>query len=779
MRTLSIGTRTLLLGMLACASLFIVVLPHIAHAQKLLDNLPPTVDQKVAAACKANPASCQSFDPKVNPVLAGYKIADISKNSDGSSKFTTDTNGQCLWYLDSANVLEKGCLNGGNFTVAGDLSSAAPGVGAGTSADATISKDQTGAQTVTRQGTGCRLDDPGSWFSECILNSLAFFILGFANFVLGIVGVLLNWVVVKTVFQFSQLIGNSAGLLAAWKILRDIGNLVLLFGFVLMGLGTILETSKLPDKKAIPTLIVFAILLNFSIFAAEAVIDTSNVLTSVLYTQSNTNPCATETCDINNGIAGHIMQSTGLSGIYALSGANKITTSGNKAIIIIGLTLFATIGTVVLLAAAIMLAWRAIVLTGLIIVSPIGFAGMALPGLKKQATQWWSMLIHQSFFAPILFLLIFIDLRVTEGFSAVTNNNGLASALSGPGTSNMGIIMVFLLITGGLVAALMAAKSFGAMGADFAIKTAGGVAFGSGAWVTRRTLGAGSAALSRSIRSSNLGSSRIGRGILAVTDKGASSSYDFRGNKFVGDATKKMKIDLGKPSKDASKGYIQSEKNAIEAKTKHAKSLTMSKDKEEKKKVLDEDLKRKQAEIKGAKNDPETKELRKKVAENKDNAKVEELTTQIAAEKLNSQRLASTGTIEEQAASARRIESLTKQRDEYVNATQALKEKEGALKNLEKEEGTIQAQIDALSPQMRYAKILQKEASVPILGSFANKDAAKKILKDAKKTKGQKATDDIIAAIKKGGEDAATGIEDKMQEVAEEAAEESAKKEGE
>ncbi|MDB5237054.1 MAG: hypothetical protein JWL88_156 [Parcubacteria group bacterium] len=437
MRTFTLGSRSLLLGTLLCAS-FLAIAPLFVHAQAA--NNPgdvlttpggiPLIGTNSSADINSAIAATQA-DLK-NPTIGGIPLVGTNSKAE----------------VDSAITAQQ------------------------------ASVEQTAQNIASTPG---KLVDCVANVGDCIINSVAFFILGFANYLLGIVGVLLNWVVVKTVFQFSQLIGNSAGLLTAWKILRDIGNLLLLFGFVLMGIGTILDTSKLPDKKAIPMLIVFAVLLNFSIFAAEAVIDTSNVLTSVLYSQANTNPCATEVCDINNGLAGHIMQSTGLSSIYGLGNPSDVKTEAtvtNKLLIVLGLTLFSIIGAVVLLATAIMLAWRAVVLTGLIILSPIGFAGMALPPLKKMASKWWNMLIHQAFFAPILFLLIFVDLKVTEGFSSATNNQNLANALTNS-SSNMGIIMVFLLIIAGLLAALIAAKNFGAMGASFAVNTATKAVFGS------------------------------------------------------------------------------------------------------------------------------------------------------------------------------------------------------------------------------------------------------------------------------------------------------------
>ncbi len=65
-------------------------------------------------------------------------------------------------------------------------------------------------------------------------------------------------------------------MLIAWGILRDIGNIVILFGFILMGVMMILDLESFNVRKALPRLLIFAVLLNFSLFASEAVVDVAN-----------------------------------------------------------------------------------------------------------------------------------------------------------------------------------------------------------------------------------------------------------------------------------------------------------------------------------------------------------------------------------------------------------------------------------------------------------------------------------------------------------------------
>lgn len=353
---------------------------------------------------------------------------------------------------------------------------------------------------------------------DCLVRAVATSILTFANFLLALAGVTLNYVVYYCVFKFGSLIGNSPGVLTAWGILRDIANMLLLFGFIFLGVATILSTDKYPTRKAIPRLLIFAILMNFSLFACEAIIDVSNGMSSLLYAQADptstqctgpegVNSIAGDKCSfVNYGIAGHIMESTGLASIWKNVDAKNYPTNANVSALL-GLAIFATIGFIVLLAAAIMLAIRLIILTFLMIASPIGFAGMAIPFFQKFSNDWWNRVIHQSFYAPIMFLLIFISLSISDSFTSGqysgTNGGlgnytaGLGTLVTNPNASTMGIVLVFMLVCGFLLASIIVAHRFGAQGAQGAIGIGKKVILGgygmagraAGGYVGRNTVG--------------------------------------------------------------------------------------------------------------------------------------------------------------------------------------------------------------------------------------------------------------------------------------------------
>ncbi len=405
-----------------------------------------------------------------------------------------------------------------------------------------------------------------------MISGISLFILTLAGWMVGVAGTLFNWSVVATVFQFGHLIGNSAGMLAAWTVLRDIGNIFLLFGFIFMGIGTILNLHDYSAKKALPALVIFAVLLNFSLLAAEAVIDTSNVFASLMYSQSGI--CSTEAgadCDQNDGIAGQIMQTAGVSGIFGGSVIKEFGDDDMKnAVITLGLALFVTITAIVLLAGSIMFITRAVVLSFLIVLSPIGFAGMAIPPLHKLANLWWHKLISNAFFAPIYLLMIFVSLKLMQGVAETlpggTSNRLIDLFKSSGQVSNVSVALIFTLLIGFMMAALMVAKKIGVEGAGFATKTAGGLVLGGMGFAGRRTVGMVAYKANEELRKRGAERTGMGRLLVGGIDKfGAKASFDPRGNKAFGAAMKGAGLNVGEAQHGGMDHIVHEKSKALEA----------------------------------------------------------------------------------------------------------------------------------------------------------------------------------------------------------------------
>jgi len=68
-----------------------------------------------------------------------------------------------------------------------------------------------------------------------------------------------------------------------WTVFRDLANMVFIFVLVYIAIATILQLSNFNTKRVLATLIIVALLLNFSFFLTGIVIDISNISGKFLY----------------------------------------------------------------------------------------------------------------------------------------------------------------------------------------------------------------------------------------------------------------------------------------------------------------------------------------------------------------------------------------------------------------------------------------------------------------------------------------------------------------
>ncbi len=376
------------------------------------------------------------------------------------------------------------------------------------------------------------------------------FIMSIFAWLLGVSALLLDYAVYYTVVTMGDYVKNITAIGVAWRILRDIGNIILIFGFLIIGISTIIKYDIYGwGSKAIPKLILAAIFLNFSLFFAQAVIDTGNLFATQFYTQINggvitkpTNLSFTQFTQAGSsqGISSKVMSQLGLQRLYGDAKNNpKLLSENSPAFVaILGIILFIVMAFVFFSLAFILIA-RFVILIFLIITAPIGFAGMAVPKLEKIADEWWSQLFEQTATAPILLLLLYValavitDVNFLTGFGA-TNGPGDWTAIIGNyanPTGFAGILISFLVAMGLLLAVIIFAKKLGAAGAAGAmslgkkigmgsIKLAGSGALGAGRFAVRNTAGRAAHSLSQTVRTSGIGATVGGRLLATTLDKG-------------------------------------------------------------------------------------------------------------------------------------------------------------------------------------------------------------------------------------------------------------------
>ncbi|MFA6502864.1 MAG: hypothetical protein WCT45_01230 [Candidatus Paceibacterota bacterium] len=320
----------------------------------------------------------------------------------------------------------------------------------------------------------------------------------------GVAAITLDNAVYYTVVTMGTYVNNLSAVGVAWTVLRDLGNILLIFGFLAIGITTILNVDWYGGgKKMLPKLVLAAVFLNFSLFMTEAVIDVGNLFATQFYTQINGGQAAGVKgfSTSSEGISNKIMDQLGLQTIYGdaqrkpdlLKGANSWFV-GFMGILLFIVTAF------VLFSLAFILIARFVILLYLIILAPVGFAGFAIPQLEGAAKSWRDALVEQTLTAPVLLLTLYVALAVITDVNFLTGpKQDWTGFINGDFNGFAGMLLSFLVAMGLLLAVTIFAKKLSAFGASGATKLAGGVtgalSFGAMSLAGRGTAGVAGYAL--------------------------------------------------------------------------------------------------------------------------------------------------------------------------------------------------------------------------------------------------------------------------------------------
>ncbi|MEK7110876.1 MAG: hypothetical protein AAB867_03415, partial [Patescibacteria group bacterium] len=84
-----------------------------------------------------------------------------------------------------------------------------------------------------------------------------------------------------------------------WGVARDVANLFFIFILLYIAIGFILQLSSYGDKKVLVTLIVVALLINFSLVISQNIINGSNLLANEFYDAISVTSSGSGTKDVS------------------------------------------------------------------------------------------------------------------------------------------------------------------------------------------------------------------------------------------------------------------------------------------------------------------------------------------------------------------------------------------------------------------------------------------------------------------------------------------------
>jgi hypothetical protein len=304
-----------------------------------------------------------------------------------------------------------------------------------------------------------------------------------------------------------------------WALIRDISNVAFIFTLLYLAIKHILGSSS---KKYIPTLIIVALLLNFSLFFTKVVIDAGNILARAFYNSiviendPNYEEGEAGYKSITLGIVDKInpqqlLSSTmiGLGG--SVSGQYNSATnqfegpvtpviSGRAGIFFTVFILIVIVNLVLtwtFLSVALLFVGRVIGLWFSMIFSPIAFITLAVPGSSGFVKQmsfdtWKDTVLKLAFMAPIFIFFLYLTISFLSIFVA-------SQILPEGGDPFLNLMKIFIPFIFIIVLLQAAKKTADSMAGDFgsavksmvgkAMGAVAGGALGATAFVGRATIG--------------------------------------------------------------------------------------------------------------------------------------------------------------------------------------------------------------------------------------------------------------------------------------------------
>lgn len=429
-----------------------------------------------------------------------------------------------------------------------------------------IPTTQTDVQQGIEQLTGINTEPneygcgahPKTWFTNCLVQAVYLVIFQPVAFFARLAAYVLDFFVFYSISSGSYV---SDFIESGWGIVRDIANVIFIVALLYVAVKTVLGLNSSNNKKMVGMIIVMALLINFSLFATKVVIDASNILARVFYSNIDSvdqNGVIIEGTDTGQkSITVGLVKQFNPHAIFGSAVTIEQNLGAFTAILIMSLLMMGYM-IFMFLSVALLFVARVIMLWILMIFSPIAFVSLTIPSMKIPGfgwDEWWEQLSENAFLAPIFVFFLYLIISFGDVIKVVTGNTlntgnsidgGLEISGAVPETTfqqYMAIVIPFILIFVLLSKAKdITVKMSGEMGSmvnkvgALAGGFAGGAALGATAFLGTRTIGAGSkylggAALSERLR--NVGTIRDDQGNVIGAKKGLGAYFARAGLKSI------------------------------------------------------------------------------------------------------------------------------------------------------------------------------------------------------------------------------------------------------
>lgn len=339
------------------------------------------------------------------------------------------------------------------------------------------------------------------WLLDVAYSVVAKIVFGIAwvmSYIAGIVLSVLAWIT-EVVLAMSTQVVNSTPVRTGFPIALAVTNMGFVAAVIIIAVATILRYGDYVVKKTLPKLIAAALLVNFSLVFAGAILNFADQFT--LYFLREISPAASTGSSFTNfssAMAGAFNpQREFLSKIDDNSGGNQqlegtasVVGKGFGNLIIpitsVSFTLFTLIAILLTMVAFVaLLLIRYVYLVVLLIVMPFVWLMWIFPGTKSYFSDWWKKFLKQVFFAPVAVFFLYLAILtagamsgtgtggavgVSTNLAASETGNAIADFFGGAMVGSVQNSLNSLIIIGLMMGGMFAASKVGAAGASAAQK---------------------------------------------------------------------------------------------------------------------------------------------------------------------------------------------------------------------------------------------------------------------------------------------------------------------
>ena len=401
-------------------------------------------------------------------------------------------------------------------------------------------------QSWTNDGFGCGLFDGGRGVAGCFIYLLYHMLWTVSAEIARLAGYFLDFFVYYSTNSSSY---TNEFINQGFAAIRDIANIFFIIALLFVAIKTILDLNVTNNKKIIGTIVVMALLINFSLFFTQVVIDGSNILAKVFYNQIGSK---SESGDENSsGAGGQTSISIGLVDKfdpqtvmtreqYWGTGNGDNSNQGAFVFLIILTTAVTLYAAFIFFSVGILFVGRVVTLWIAMIFAPLAFASRTIPDMNIPGIgwkEWWNDLLKNSFLAPIFIFFLYLIVIFADFLKTI----GTTLYNTGSSTDAMQMIMGMIIPFAILMILLMKAKGIavkmsGEMGAMMSKigSTVGGLALGAAtggaAMLGRRVIGGGGSYLAGKLakKAADSGNVKTAQRLRDFSNYAQKSSFDLR-----------------------------------------------------------------------------------------------------------------------------------------------------------------------------------------------------------------------------------------------------------